>query len=146
MTTHSLQTPLPVQDAFARKVVSHLSAAADDLPHDISERLKVARAQALANRRVAKTVVAQESSVSVAGNTLMLHGGKDNQGLWGWLGSVVPLVALIAGLLTIAVIQDDMRASEVAAVDAELLTDELPPAAYTDPGFLQFLRSNQAER
>jgi hypothetical protein len=39
-----------------------------------------------------------------------------------------------------------LRASEIAAVDAELLTDELPPAAYTDPGFLQFLRSNNAER
>jgi hypothetical protein len=144
MTTHSLQTPLPLQDAFARKVVSRLSTAADDLPHDISERLKVARAQALAKRRVVKTVLAQE--VSVSGNTLVLNGGTDRQGLWGWLGSVLPLVALVAGLLTIAVIQDDMRASEVAAVDAELLTDVLPPAAYTDPGFLQFLRSTQAER
>jgi Protein of unknown function (DUF3619) len=144
MTTHSLHTPLPLQDAFARKVVSRLSTAADDLPHDISERLKVARTQALAKRRVVKTVVAHE--VSVSGNTLVLNGGTDRQGLWGWLGSVLPLVALVAGLLTIAVIQDDMRASEIAAVDAELLTDVLPPAAYTDPGFLQFLRSNQAER
>ena len=144
MTTHSLQTPLPLQDAFARKVVTRLSAAADDLPHDISERLKVARAQALAKRRVVKTAVAHE--VAVSGSTLVLNGGTDRQGLWGWLGSVLPLVALVAGLLTIAVIQDDMRASEVAAVDAELLTDVLPPAAYTDPGFLQFLRSTQAER
>jgi hypothetical protein len=144
MTTHSLQTPLPLQDAFARKVVSRLSDAADDLPHDISERLKVARAQALAKRRVVKSVVAQE--VSVSGNTLVLNGGTDHQGLWGWLGSVLSLVALVAGLLTISVIQDDMSASEIAAVDAELLTDELPPAAYTDPGFLQFLRTNQAKR
>jgi hypothetical protein len=144
MTTHTISTQLPFQDAFARKVVSRLTDATEDLPHDITERLKVARAQALAKRRVVSTVVAHD--VSVAGNTLVLHGGTDRQGLWGWLGSVLPLVALIAGLLTIAVIQDDMRASEVAAVDAELLTDELPPAAYTDPGFLQFLRSNQAER
>jgi Protein of unknown function (DUF3619) len=144
MTAHTVQTQLPFQDAFARKVVSRLTDAADSLPHDISERLKVARAQALAKRRVVKTVVADD--VSVAGNALVMHGGSDRQGLWGWLGSVVPLVALVAGLLTIVVIQDDMRASEVAAVDAELLTDVLPPAAYTDPGFVQFLRSNQAER
>jgi hypothetical protein len=125
-------------------VVSHLNKAADDLPRDISERLKVARSQALAKRRVIGAVVANETAVS--GNALMLNGGSDRQGLWGWLGSVLPLVALVAGLMAIAVIQDDLRASEIAAVDAELLTDELPPAAYTDPGFLQFLRSNNAER
>ena len=28
-----------------------------------------------------------------------------------------------------------------ADVDVELLTAELPPVAYTDPGFVQFLRS-----
>jgi Protein of unknown function (DUF3619) len=144
MTINTIPTQLPFQDAFARKVVSHLNKAADDLPRDISERLKVARSQALAKRRVIGAVVANEAAVS--GNALMLNGGSDRQGLWGWLGSVLPLVALVAGLMAIAVIQDDLRASEIAAVDAELLTDELPPAAYTDPGFLQFLRSNHAER
>jgi Protein of unknown function (DUF3619) len=143
MTTNTIPTQLPFQDAFARKVVAHLTKAADDLPHDISERLKVARSQALAKRRVIAAVAANE--VAVSGNTLVLNGGSDRQGLWGWLGSVLPLVALVAGLMAIAVIQDDLRASEIAAVDAELLTDELPPAAYTDPGFLQFLRSNHAE-
>lgn len=144
MTTHTIPTQLPFQDAFARKVTTHLSNAADDLPRDITERLKVARSQALAKRRVVEPVVVNELAIS--GNALVLNGGSDRQGLWGWLGSVLPLVALVAGLMTIAVIQDDMRANELAAVDAELLTDELPPAAYTDPGFLQFLRSNHAER
>ena len=144
MTTQTINSPSPMQDAFARKVVVRLSDAADDLPHDVSERLKVARNQALAKRRVVKTVVAQE--VAVSGSTLVLHGGTDRQGLWGWLGSLLPLVALIAGLMVIDVMQDDLRASEIADVDAELLTDELPPAAYTDPGFVQFLRGNQTER
>ena len=31
---------------------------------------------------------------------------------------------------------------ELAEVDAALLTDALPPAAYADPGFLQFLKGN----
>ena len=45
-----------------------------------------------------------------------------------------------AGLgLSINVIQNDNRAEEVAEVDAALLTDDLPPAAYADPGFMQFL-------
>jgi len=37
--------------------------------------------------------------------------------------------------------QDGIRISEIADVDTELLTDDLPPAAYTDPGFTQYLRS-----
>ena len=41
----------------------------------------------------------------------------------------------------INVVQDEKRAHELAEVDAALLTDDLPPAAYADPGFLQFLKS-----
>ena len=41
--------------------------------------------------------------------------------------------------------QVDNRANELAAeVDAALLTDDLPPAAYTDPGFAQFLKTKGA--
>jgi len=45
--------------------------------------------------------------------------------------------------VTIHVIQNERRASEVAEVDAAILTDELPPAAYADPGFVQFLKSDR---
>jgi hypothetical protein len=41
--------------------------------------------------------------------------------------------------------QTDRRASELAEVDAALLTDDLPPSAYADPGFVQFLKSGGAE-
>ena len=37
-------------------------------------------------------------------------------------------------------VQYDYRANEVAEVDSALLTDDLPPHAYTDPGFLHFLK------
>jgi hypothetical protein len=35
----------------------------------------------------------------------------------------------------------DNRANELAEVDSALLIDDLPPAAYADPGFLQFLKN-----
>ena len=59
------------------------------------------------------------------------------------MASLFPLLALLVGLLAINVIQDERRAFEIAEVDAELLTDDLPPDAYTDPGFAQFLRVQQ---
>eukprot|EP01041_Mallomonas_annulata_P027594 gene27594-49237_t len=46
----------------------------------------------------------------------------------------MPLIALVVGLLTINSVQNDNRAQEVAEVDAALLTDDLPPAAFSDPG------------
>ena len=52
----------------------------------------------------------------------------------------MPLLALVFGLIAINIIQDDNRANELAEIDAELLTDDLPPAAFTDPGFTQFLK------
>jgi hypothetical protein len=33
--------------------------------------------------------------------------------------------------------------SAAAEVDAALLVDELPPQAYSDPGFVEFLRTPQ---
>jgi hypothetical protein len=52
---------------------------------------------------------------------------------------------LAAGLVTIHVVQNDRRASEVAEVDEAILTDDLPPSAYADPGFAQYLKSGGAE-
>ena len=48
---------------------------------------------------------------------------------------------MAAGLIAINVIQDDDRTMEVADLDAALLTDDLPPEAYADPGFLQYLKT-----
>jgi hypothetical protein len=50
------------------------------------------------------------------------------------------LIALLAGLAVIGVVQDQDRAHELAEVDTEILTGDLPPSAYTDPGFAQFLK------
>jgi hypothetical protein len=59
---------------------------------------------------------------------------------WTPLASLFPMVLLVVGLLTINMVLDEFRANEVAEVDAALLTDDLPPTAYTDPGFVHFLK------
>ncbi|MCX7261854.1 MAG: DUF3619 family protein [Burkholderiales bacterium] len=65
--------------------------------------------------------------------------------LWSRLASALPLIALLFGLATIHIFQNEFRANEIAQLDVELLTDDLPPNAYTDPGFLIFLKSNPVE-
>jgi hypothetical protein len=65
--------------------------------------------------------------------------GGEHRSVWNRLASFLPLLALVAGLLAIDVLQEQNRADELAEVDAELLTDDLPPEAFTDPGFMRFL-------
>lgn len=143
MTTYNTSTLQQMEDQFARSLVAHLSGTVDDLPHDITERLKVARVQALGKRRLLNAQTA--GGVSVSGSVAALHSRSGHPKFWNWLGSILPLAVLVLGLITISVIQDDLRASEIAQVDAELLTDVLPPSAYTDPGFAAFLRSGEKE-
>jgi hypothetical protein len=131
------------QDRFGRNLASRLSDSTQDLPNDISERLKAARMQALSKRKIVKLEAA--ATVNSNGGAATLTGGDWSSSIWTRLGSFVPLLALVAGLLTIAVVQEQRRANELAEVDVELLADDLPPTAYTDPGFVHFLVTNRRD-
>ena len=127
------------QNAFGRQLAARLDESAQALPHDIEQRLKALRMQAQARRKVVQLQSA--AAVVRSGGTLALQSPGDSFGWWGRAGAVLPLLALLIGLLSISHLQDERRIQELASVDTELLTDELPPAAYTDPGFAQFLRT-----
>jgi len=130
-------------DRLARQVAAQLDQGLRELPRDISERLRAARTRAVAARRQPVPVMA--TGVRMQKGTLVLEGGPDKMRFWGWMGSVIPLVALVLGLFVIHSLQNDWRADELASVDTALLTDELPPTAYTDPGFLRFIRAGSTE-
>jgi hypothetical protein len=133
----SFQSP---QDIVGSKIAGQLSLGSAQLDHDVSERLRVARLQAVARRKVPEMVLA--GGLVASGSGTLSMGENSAPGLWARIGSALPLLALIAGLLAISVVQNDFRANEVAEVDAALLTDDLPATAYTDPGFMQFLRAD----
>ncbi len=131
-----------LQNRIGRQVAAHLSAGASDLPYDISERLRAARTQALALRK--RPVMATRPVVVAAGGSAVLGSDDAGWGLWGRLAAALPVMALVVGMVVINVVQDDNRANELAEIDVALLTDDLPPSAYADPGFLQFLRRGPA--
>jgi len=127
-----------LQDQFGRRVTARLSDSMSDLPYDISERLRAARVQSLAKRKLSPSTA---SAVVASGGAAALTDGDDNPGFWSRMASVLPLIALVGGLVAINMIQSEDRANELAEVDTALLTDDLPPSAYADPGFVQFLRA-----
>jgi hypothetical protein len=137
---------LPIQtqhtaDRFGRQVAARLAGGTAELSYSVSERLRAARVQAVARRKA--TALVGVSSVFASGGAATLGFGDDRVGLWNRIASALPLIALVAGLFLIQTVQNERRASEVAEVDAALLTDDLPPAAYADPGFVQFLKSSR---
>jgi hypothetical protein len=136
--THTANT----QDEFGLRIAARLNSASLELPHDISERLRAARTRAVAARLKPHTrLQTSTTTIHQNGAALLNFGGDEGLNIWSRLASLLPLIALIAGLALIQNIMDDDRANELAEIDSALLVDDLPPAAYADPGFLQFLKN-----
>ena len=136
--THTANT----QDEFGLRIAARLNSASLELPHDISERLRAARTRAVAARLKPQTRLQTSTNLTHQNGAALLNfGGDEGLNIWSRLASLLPLIALVAGLALIQNIMDDDRANELAEIDSALLIDDLPPAAYADPGFLQFLKN-----
>lgn len=134
-----------VQARLGARLAGALSLQSERLPHDIHERLRFAREQALQRARRARAPAATGSALPMALPVLVWAGGPargPRQPTW-WLRSaaLLPIVVLVAGLIAIDRHRDQERVAVAAAIDAELLADDLPPVAWSDPGFAEFLRS-----
>lgn len=165
-----------LQARFALRVTARLDEGARQLPHDISERLRIARQQAVtaaAQARLAPLVApaTQTGVVAVTSPELSLAGAGQARGNasappffdaprrvhtphehrrlddsptpWLWrLASALPAVALVAGLWGVSDWTRHEQVQAAADVDMSLLTDDLPPSAYADPGFEEYLKTD----
>ena len=157
-TASNTRTRLPaeadaIEARFALRLTARLEAGAQTLPHDISERLRVARQQALAQARQPAVAVrrpqtspAQDISIvdidpRSGAATLGRTGPVGDESVW-WsrLGWLLPTLVLAAGLAGMGEWESREQIAQAAQIDTELLGDDLPPAAYLDAGFGEFLR------
>jgi len=140
----STNIPLPsavdaLQARFALRVAAHLTERSDSLAADLGERLRFARENALERGRAARFAESPQTvGVSSSGAAVL---GRSGWGWWMRIGSVVPAFALVAGLFLIQTWQDKAQISVAAEIDAALLADDLPPTAYSDAGFAEFLKT-----
>ena len=136
--------PTPNRDVLeariARRITARLNERADALPHDIGERLRVARQQAVDRARQLRKL-STAPAWQVQGGTAVMSGPPS---WWLRLASVVPLALLLVGLFVIQRTYLEQQISAAAEIDEAILTDDLPPQAYTDPGFAEFLKSPRA--
>ncbi len=131
-TAHDAEPEL-LEARFAARVTARLDAGVARTPAPIDARLRHARQRAVAlaqaQRRTSPVLVPAAAGVSVP-----------RPPRWQRWGAWVPVLALLAGVWAIAQHQQQARLRAAAEIDARLLTDVLPPAAYSDPGFQEFLR------
>jgi len=152
VNTSSIPLSLPKQHLdraglearFGMRLGSILTERAQACPHDISERLRFGREMALAraqSRRVVQSAVAGGTEVAGRSGLSAVLGQRPP---WMFrLASALPLLLLVAGMMLIDEWHDRAQIVAAADVDTALLADDLPPGAYSDPGFVEYLKSAQ---
>ncbi len=124
---------------FASRVMARMSEGADSLAPEVLERLRFVRETALQRAHAMRAANAAVPSLATPNAGSLILGGW--AGGWGVkFASVLPLIVLIAGLLLIQELQTEAQISIAAEIDADLLADDLPPRAYSDAGFVEFLK------
>ncbi len=129
------------ESRFARSVAVCLSESAEGIAPDVAERLRFAREKSLELARRTRDDT-QGLGVTAGGAAIA---GFSHSRWWLRLASVLPLVALVGGLVLIQDWQNRTQISVAAEVDEALLGDDLPINAYRDPGFSEFLKSPPSE-
>lgn len=123
-----------------------LDESAEKLPYRVSHRLAGAREAALARISPAVRV-----NLSVSGVSTLMSASVGGRGagmdepslLSRWAGIVIPVLIVLAGLLSIAYWDDSEKAEELADIDEQVLTDDVPISAYADRGFGVFLKNSR---
>lgn len=107
------------------------------LERDIAERLRIARQQAMATHQLA--LLRQQQSSTAAAQPAARRAAA----WWKRTLALLPLAAVGAGVMfTQGAVSNDGGA-EMAQTDTHILAQELPPSAWSDPGFQQFLKNQR---
>jgi Protein of unknown function (DUF3619) len=129
-----------LQARFGQRIAADLSARlATQITPDIEARLRFAREQALRARP--RTAAAAAVAVGQGGAAVLGGSGDSGTPWWLRLSALAPLVVLLAGLAWIDHRYDRLQIEAAAEVDAAILSDVLPPDAYSDPGFVEYLKT-----
>ena len=133
-----LPTAASAQDLLGKRIAKMLDDNTD-LSYEVSERLRAARTRALSLRRIAQPELQTAQEIQSQNGFALLKFPNHIHWFFQTFGSLIPLLGLVAGLVLIHEFHNDQSALELAEIDSALLIDDLPPNAYTDPSFLDYL-------
>jgi len=126
---------------FAYRIKRALDANLDNLPESTKQSLAESRRVALARKKQATAplrAAAPQLTLAGAGGI----GSLQQPPSFGWLGRLSVAIPLLVGVIMFAGLYEyehQQHISELAEIDAGVLSDELPLSAYLDHGFNAYL-------
>ena len=119
-------------DEQGRRIANLLKAGDEGLTPEQLSKLAQAREVALSRRRAESVRVAEPAFAGALRNFT-------ERPVFG-VRYVIPVAALVLGLIGITYMHASPPANDIADIDAHLLTDDLPISAYLDSGFDSWLK------
>jgi hypothetical protein len=120
------------EDTFGRRVRQRLNAGAANISADMSGRLMRARQSALANHSAKSGFLTAVGAIALGDS---LHRFR----------LIVAALVLCIGGIGSYYWNLSQEAIAAAEIDSALLADDVPPNAYIDPGFRQWLSRASSE-
>jgi hypothetical protein len=121
------------EDELATRIARLLDEGTGRLSAEQRDRLAQARKLALSKQPQARIVPAPVPALAGAISRFT------EQSVFG-VRYVIPFAALLLGLIGVVYVHTGGVASDIANIDAGLLTDELPISAFLDQGFDSWLK------
>lgn len=126
-----------IEARFGKRVALLLDSQTQQLSGDIQARLQEARNLAISRAKPELSpVFAQQLQTANQG----FSGFRFNKPLWSVTSWLIPIAVVVFGLVAISEWQEDQRIKDIANVDIALLTDDVPPDAFVDNGFMAYLK------
>jgi len=98
----------------------------------------------LQSRTLAMSRVKQEPNFildrQMAGAGHQFNAPRFGNPMWSFATWLIPLAVVVLGLIAIVEWQEDLRIKDIATVDIALLTDDVPPSAFADNGYMAYLK------
>jgi len=121
------------EERYASRVRQALNHGLKDIPTASARRLEAARHLALSRQKQSAP------QMVLAGNkSSTFHFGSDNR----YLRQILAVLALLLGMWISFYMDSNKYITELQEVDSALLSDDLPPEAFLDNDFFQWLKDD----
>lgn len=127
------------EERYASRVRQLLNHSLQDIPQASSRRLAAARQLALSRQKQAEPELALATAGKWTGRELLLPGVE-----FAGFKPFLAIIALLIGMWLAFYWHSVQYVSEIEAVDMALLADDIPPEAFLDSEFIEWLKDDSA--
>jgi len=127
------------EERYASRVRQVLNHSLQDIPPAASRRLEAARHLALSRQKQPEPELVLATPDSWAGNHLLRSGVE-----FARFKPFLAIIALLLGMWLAFYWHSIQYVSEIEAVDMALLADDIPPEAFLDNEFIEWLKDDSA--